>query len=94
MYQDYIVQETSKRFIYIFACDIFCITLPNDHLETNNLLINLLKNEVKNVSSILNCYIAPKCVSSKNITKTLSLHEDQFSIITITRPENNLWTNL
>ena len=69
------------------------INLPNNHLETNNLLISLLYNDVKNLSSILNWYICQKCVSSKNITKALSLYDDQFSIIVITRPENHLRTN-
>ena len=54
------------------------ISLPDNHLHTNNQLINLLYNFIKNLSSILNCYIGPKCVASKNNTKPLSLCDNHF----------------
>ena len=76
MYQEYILEETWKSFYLckMIACHIFPITLPDSHLHTNKNLINLLYNDVKNLSSILNCYIGPKCVASNNYAKPLSLY--------------------
>ena len=47
------------------------ITCPENHLQPNKLLVNLLHKDV-NLTSILNYYIRPKCVSTKNDTKVLS----------------------
>ena len=65
------------------VCDnhfsLIFITCPEKNLQTNKQLINLLYNDVKNLTSILNCYmhsplqdiencrrIGPKRVSSNN----------------------------
>ena len=47
------------------VCDnhfsLILISCPENHLQTNKQLINLLYKDVKNLTSILNCYIHPKC---------------------------------
>ena len=58
----------------IFPCDIFSVTLPDNHLKQ---LINLLYNDVKNLSSILKCYIDPNCAASINDAKPISLCDNQ-----------------
>ena len=80
-----------------------CLQMDNCGRENRNkwvlaflshkLVINLLYNYVKNFTSILNCYIGPKCVTSNNVTKALSLCYNCFSLIFISRLENHLRTN-
>ena len=47
--------------------------------SANKQPINLLYKDVKNLISILNCYIGPKCVSSINDKKALSLCHNHYS---------------
>ena len=49
-------------------------------LQTNNQPIDILYNDVKNLTSILSFCIGPKCVSSKYDTKALFLCELHFSL--------------
>ena len=74
-----ILQEEMKRLnlCKIIPCDIF-LTLPDNHMQTNKLLIKLLYNNVKNVIYILNCYIGPsECL----LAMMQNLHIDnQFSL--------------
>ena len=44
--------------------------------QTNEELVNLLYNDVKNLTSSLNFSKAPKCVLSNNATKALSLRDN------------------
>ena len=53
--------------------------------RTNKELINLLYNDVKNLTSILSFCIGPKCVSNEDI-KALFLCELHFSLIFKSRP--------
>ena len=55
---------------------LFCISQQYNHLRTNNQLINLLYNDVKDFTSILSFCICPKCVSSNNYTKPLFLRDN------------------
>ena len=55
------------------------MTIPENHQETNNQLINILYTDVKNLTSVLNCCTGPKCVSSINHTKDLSHVDDDCS---------------
>ena len=64
--------------------------LTEEHLPTNQKLINLCYSDVKNITSILSCCLGPKCVSSNNDTKALSLCDGCFSHICITQPKNHL----
>ena len=61
----------------IIPCDILSVTLPDNHLHTKKQLINLLYNDMKNLLSILNCYIGPNCVASINDAKPISLCDNQ-----------------
>ena len=68
--------KLEKLYLYkIIASYIFSTSFPDNHLHTNKQLINLRYNSVKNVFSVLNCYIGPKCVSSKNDAKALYISE-------------------
>ena len=69
------------------------LTRPDTHLGLNKQLINLLYNDVKNLTSILNCYVGPKCVASNNDAKPLSLYDIHFSQIFITRPDTDTELN-
>ena len=51
---------------------IMYITCPEYHLQTNKQLINLLYNDVNNLTSIMRCCMGS---SSQNNTKALSLCE-------------------
>ena len=48
---------------------------------------------MKNLTSIYSCFLGPKRVSSNNDTKALSLCDNYFSLISITRPKIHLPTN-
>ena len=48
---------------------------------------------MKSLSSILSCSRGPKCVSANNDTTALSLCDNCFSLIFITRPKYHLPTN-
>ena len=48
---------------------LFLVISPHyNHVGTKGQLINLLHNDVKNLTSILSCCIGPKYVSSNNGT--------------------------
>ena len=59
-------------YITLSLCDnyisIFWISQHYNHFKTDNQLINLLYNDVKNLTSILSCCIGSKFVSSNNGT--------------------------
>ena len=55
--------------------DTFVITLAENRLLTN---INSLYNDVKSLSSIMNCCLCTKCVSSNNNTKPLSQRDNHW----------------
>ena len=38
------------------------VTLADNYVQTNKQLINLFYNDVKTLTSILNCYIGPNCL--------------------------------
>ena len=64
-YHERIFKERLKSFLCeIITCDIFSITLPQNHLQKNKQLINLLYYDVKNLTSISSGCIGPKCVTS------------------------------
>ena len=48
---------------------------------------------MKNLTSILSCCLDPKCLSSNNDAKALSLCDSCFSHICISRPKNDLPKN-
>ena len=70
------IQKLYLCVIITFDVIIF-ITLADNYLQTKKQLINLLFKDVKNLTSILNCYIGPNCVP-KN---ALSLYDIHFSLI-------------
>ena len=47
-------------FRVIITFDI--VTLADNYVQTNKQLINLFYNDVKTLTSILNCYIGPNCL--------------------------------
>ena len=89
-YHERIFKERLKSFLCeIITCDIFSITLPENHLQKNKQLINLLYYDVKNLTSILSGCIGPKCVTS-NKDNTVSVN---YFWLIITRPDNHLRKN-
>ena len=81
----------------LFLCELHFSQIftsrPLNHQRTNKQLINLLSNDVKNLTSILSCCIGPKCVSCNDDTKALFSCESHFSIIIKRRPLNLQLTN-
>ena len=81
----------------LFLCELHFSLIfksqPLYHLRTKKQLINLLYNDVKNLTSILSYCIGPKCVSSKDDTKALFQCELHFSLIFTRRPLNHQRTN-
>ena len=67
--------------------------LTETHLWTNQSLITLFYCVVKNLTSIFSYCIGPKCVSSNNESKALSVCDNHFSLNFITRPSNDLLKN-
>ena len=78
---------------YVPVPTVLVISLPDSYLHTNKQIINLLYNDVNNLSSISICYVGPKCVASNNDAKPLSLYDIHFSLIFIPRPDTHLGLN-
>ena len=60
---------------------LFGISQQRNHLQTNTQLVNILPNDVKNLTSILSCCIGHKCGYCNDDTKALLLCESHFSLI-------------
>ena len=68
----------------------FSITIFRIICKKNKQLINLLYYNVKNLTSILNFCIGPKCVTSDNDNR---MFDNPFKLFLMPRPENHLHTN-
>ena len=79
-----------KLYLYVIITHIF---LYISAIQSCKQIINLLYNDVKNVTSILSYCIDPKCVSSNDATKALFLYELQFALIFTSQPLNHQRTN-
>ena len=86
-YHERIFKERLKSFLCeIITCDIFSITLPENHLQKNKQLINFSTMMWRTWRRFCIC---PKCVTS-NKDNTVS---DNYFWLIITRPENHLRKN-
>ena len=85
---------TQKFCLSVIITDIIYQPLTETHLPTNQSLINLCYSDVRNLTSILSYCLGPKCVSSNNDTKALSLCDSCFPHICITGPKNHLPKNI
>ena len=88
------INDTKPYLCVITILLYFFISRHYNHLRTNEQLINLRYNDLKNFSSILSFCIGPTSVSSNNDMKALSLRDNHcYLFLYISRHYNHLWKN-